>query len=290
MICPKCSQPNADTAQFCALCGAQLTAAPPTGVPMPGSSVPPSPGYAPYSPPGQPAPPNAAPQPGYAPYGTPPGQMNAPAPYAGQSTPGYSPPGIALPGPQCRVCGAQVAANAYQCARCGAPVGTVANPNDMASATYLPVGGYAQMENTSGRRSTVPPELQGGWNWGASFLNIFWAIAHGVWWVVGVLVGQVALLVLLTVLAAVSMASSQNPTLLGVLFIYYLCLIPFNIGLFIYLGVKGNSLAWKYRMFQDVQHCRTVQSVWAKWVLGWFILSFSLGILGGILGSLTGTR
>ncbi|HZO90359.1 MAG TPA: hypothetical protein VFB38_18685 [Chthonomonadaceae bacterium] len=307
MLCPKCGQNNADAALFCATCGEKLTPAvvsgpqnapsgpsaismnplvPGANRPMPGGP-PPMPGNAPpvvpglgqpqaympppgrpqpldgsqppaYSPYGQPQPPQA-----YQPYSPPPGApqpLNGPQPgLPPQPSPYGSPPGYGAAPAQaalCRVCGNALTPRDYQCPRCGAPVGTVANPNDPTSSTYMPIGGYRQIENTSGQKSSVPMELQGGWNWGAAFLTLFWVIAHKVWWVLGILVAEYFLSGLTAALGN-SDASTVLSTITGI----------GNLILFIYMGVRGNALAWQYRHFDSVEHCRTVQRTWARWVL-----------------------
>ncbi len=99
-------------------------------------------------------------------------------------------------------------------------------------------------ENTSGTGGPVPEEIK-GWNWGAFWLNWIWGIGNSVW---------IAFVVLV----------------LGLIWQ-------------IYLGVKGNELAWQNRKFESVQQFKDTQAAWSKW--GWiiFIISFVGGLLIALL-------
>ncbi len=146
----------------------------------------------------------------------------------------------------CRVCGTMIPPQMYACPRCGAPVGTIANPNDSTSTTYLPVGyqtPYA-MVNTSGQKGAVPPEIEGmGWSWGGFGVNWIWCITHGmVGWGIGML--------LLSMFCGI-----------------------FALPAVIYLGVSGNKLAWQNRRYESIEHFKATERVWAKWGIGLFIAS-----------------
>jgi len=90
-------------------------------------------------------------------------------------------------------------------------------------------------ENTSGTSGSVPEEIK-GWSWGAFWLDWKWGIGNSVW------VSFVALVLPL---------------------IWH-----------IYLGVKGNELAWQNRKFESVQQFKDTQAVWSKW--GWIIFIISV--------------
>lgn len=77
------------------------------------------------------------------------------------------------------------------------------------------------------RRAVLPPELQ-GWNWGAFFLNWVWGLAHNTW---------IALLMFVP----------------GV-----------NIIMPFVLGAKGNAWAWANNDWQDVEHFKRSQRIWAR--------------------------
>lgn len=74
----------------------------------------------------------------------------------------------------------------------------------------------------------LPKDL-GGWNWGAFLLTWIWGIGNQVWW--------------------------------GLL-----ALIPIGfvqLGVAIYLGVKGNELAWQARKYESVAQFKETQKKWA---------------------------
>lgn len=114
----------------------------------------------------------------------------------------------------------------------------------------------AEGENSSGMHGSVPPEIQGGWNWGAFLLGWIWGIGHSVW---------IALLAFI---------------------------VPWPI-MEIILGVKGNEWAWQNRRFESVEHFKEVQRKWAIWgviivIIGSFVIA---GIMAAaVLVSLSGAR
>jgi len=116
------------------------------------------------------------------------------------------------------------------------------------------------MVNTSGQgaAAVIPPEVaMMGFNWGAFLLNWIWGVGNSVWisllmWVFGFL----------------------N-------FIPGLGLLA-GLGFQIYLGIKGNELAWRNRRFESIEQFRAVQATWTKWSLILLVAGFVLGILGAI--------
>lgn len=94
-----------------------------------------------------------------------------------------------------------------------------------------------------GLNGPLPAEL-GGWNWGAFLLSWIWAIGNQVW--------------------------------LGLLALVPLGPLPLIIAIF--LGIKGNELAWNARKFESVEQFKAVQSAWAKWGVILFILSILIGV------------
>jgi hypothetical protein len=52
------------------------------------------------------------------------------------------------------------------------------------------------------------------------------------------------------------------------------------LGLSIYLGVKGNELAWRQRPFQGLEHFRATERVWRTWGIVLFVVSIALLIVG----------
>jgi hypothetical protein len=94
---------------------------------------------------------------------------------------------------------------------------------------YNAQAGYGMAQNTGntsgqGAAAVVPPELQGGLNWGAFFLSWIWGLGNGV---------MIALLALI---------------------------IPF---FNFYLLFKGNELAWRNKQWGSVQDFQATQRKWA---------------------------
>lgn len=102
-------------------------------------------------------------------------------------------------------------------------------------------------ENTSGqgKGSYVPPEVLGKFNWGAFFLPWIWGIGNFVW---------LALIVLL----------------LG--FIPFVGVIA-SLVFCIWLGIKGNELAWQSKQWISIYHFHKVQKTWAIAGVAVFVLS-----------------
>ena len=109
----------------------------------------------------------------------------------------------------------------------------------------------------------VPPEILGKFNWGAWGLNWLWGIGNRVW------IALIALGIVLMI-----------PYLGWVFALLY--------G--IWLGKKGNELAWKAKQWRSIEHFQSVQRIWAVlaviWVLGHLFCTVYLYHL--IIGSLGG--
>jgi Cytochrome oxidase complex assembly protein 1 len=96
-------------------------------------------------------------------------------------------------------------------------------------------------------RKTVPPEID-RWNWGAFLLNWIWGIGNNT-------------------------------------FIALLALIPFVgfVMLFV-LGAKGSRWAWQNGRWDNVEHFKRVQRLWAIWgaVIWIAAIVFFCGVFGGV--------
>ena len=102
----------------------------------------------------------------------------------------------------------------------------------------------------------LPYELR-GWNWGAFVLSWIWGIA--------------------------------NKTYISLLVIP-LSFIPFfGLGMSIYLGIKGNELAWTNRQFTSLDQFRQIQKTWSYWGIALFA-STCLLIVPGILATMVITQ
>ena len=95
--------------------------------------------------------------------------------------------------------------------------------------------------NDSGTPEAELPESIKGWNWGALFLPFIWGPFNRVW---------ISLVVPI------------------VLFVPYmpwaLALLVYGPGA-MYVGMRGNELAWRARKWKSVEHFKMVQGLWAKW-------------------------
>lgn len=98
-----------------------------------------------------------------------------------------------------------------------------------AQGTTVPISAMASAQ-PGPMDSTVPiPDGVKGWSWGAFFLNWIWAIGNKTW-------------------------------------IGLLALIPYvNIGIAIWLGIKGREMAWKNKPWDSLEHFNRVQKKWSMW-------------------------
>ena len=88
-----------------------------------------------------------------------------------------------------------------------------------------------------------------GWSWGAFLLSWIWGIGNHVW---------IALLVLIPI-------------------------APINLIVAIYLGIKGNELAWRKKTWESPEQFIEVQKRWAKWGFVVLILAVVLAVGVGVL-------
>ena len=92
----------------------------------------------------------------------------------------------------------------------------------------------------------VPLEIK-GWNMGAFMHNILWGIANGVY---------EALWSLVVIIPFVGWFAA--------------------IGIWIWLGLKGNELAWKKQKWDTVEDFKRCQGTWNR--AGWFTLIVTVGL------------
>ncbi len=147
---------------------------------------------------------------------------------------------------------------------------------EAARSTPLPQRG-PQSLNTSGMNIDVPPEVEAmKWNWGAFGLGWIWLcgmnrVMAGIILVIGYTVFQM----LVSLISNLYLKGRPMPLTFAV------SVIMFFIGLSIqiYLGRKGNSMAWRYRRFDSVQHFIDVQTKWAMAGIIFFLCSFTATVL-----------
>ncbi|PSB51899.1 zinc ribbon domain-containing protein [Chamaesiphon polymorphus] len=130
------------------------------------------------------------------------------------------------------------------CLTCGEALSANQRIATANTSPYTPANnsGCGQILDTS---ISVPPQIQ-GWNWGAFLLAGIWAPSNRVW-------------------------------------IGLLAWIPY-VGwiVAIWLGLKGNELAWKSKRWASIEQFREHQKNWAIGSAIWTIICFIIGILIGM--------
>ncbi len=86
----------------------------------------------------------------------------------------------------------------------------------------------------------MPASLR-GWNWGAFLMPPIWGAANQVW---------IGLLWLIPFLIP------GLPVTLGLLL---------AMGFAVYLGLRGNELAWSAKKWRSVEHFKRTQQAWLTW-------------------------
>ena len=152
-------------------------------------------------------------------------------------------------------------------------------PGSMPQETYgVPFGASALIENTSGMNGDVPlPISTYKWNWGSFFLNWIWLMNHGL---------KAAGLAWLLIAWSIDLVAYIFGKALQTPFLYPLVanfILLIYLGVSIYLGLNGHSIAWKNRRYQSIDQYLQVETAWMRWAIGIFIASFILGILLSLL-------
>jgi hypothetical protein len=114
---------------------------------------------------------------------------------------------------------------------------------------------HAGSVNDSGAPSAVLPAELKGWNWGAFLLGPVWGLFNGVWF---------ALVLAVIWVLPLLPRWTATPLVFG------------GLALIVYLGLKGNELAWRAKRWDSVEHFRRVQQSWATWGL---LVAVAQGIL-----------
>jgi len=165
--------------------------------------------------------------------------------------------------PYCTGCGKAIEPFAAACNWCGrdvraaktAAMHTFAPPATPAPQTvpqyYAPPAPLLPAYLPSGNDPEALPKLT-GWNWGGFFLSWMWCLSHE-----RISTGVVILV------------ASIIPGL-GTLVRW---------GFKIYLGVKGNELAWSSRRFRDLSEFHDIQRAWTVWGIVTFTVSMIFFIL-----------
>lgn len=141
----------------------------------------------------------------------------------------------------CTECGQKNSDTATYCLSCGKPL----DRDVPVTQTPAPAVGMQSSFNTGvnnsgqGKMAALPPELT-GWNWGAFFLTWIWGIGNST-------------------------------------FIAFLTFIPFvNLVMIFVLGAKGNEWAWQNKRWNNIEHFKKVQKLWASCVVcTWYSIIFN---------------
>lgn len=147
----------------------------------------------------------------------------------------------------CPKCGAPLIENARFCTSCGGNIDA-----------DTPQAPPPQQEPQAAPGDAVPPEIQ-GFNIAAFLMNWVWCLGNRLW-VWGIVVLIVAFIPIVQIA---------------------------NLGIAIYLGIKGNELSWKTGRFTNVQQFKDTQRVWAIVSIVLLCLGVLLLILGLALGIAT---
>lgn len=242
-----------------------------------------------------PAYPSYSPLPSYSPM--PPGTPYAGAPSYGAGYPAQAQHTLN----QCKVCGAMIPHGALSCSICLVPLGMIANPYDPTVTTYLdaralnqpgtsPV--YAAPGAYAGRASnpsnSVPEGARAGWNWGAALNSTLWAFTHrSIGW--GLLCGTGLFLWVMMIIGMSTMSASDRHSgaddtesaVFGILFVGGIAL--FWLIKTLYLGFKGNEIAWRSGRYANVSQMRNAQQQWGPWSIVVFLIASAVLISATVI-------
>lgn len=189
---------------------------------------------------------------------------------------------------QCKVCGAMIGYGMLACPVCTVPLNMIANPYDPTVTTYLdaralnqpgtsPV--YAAPGAYAGRQAhasnEVPEEARQGWNWPAALNSTLWAFTHraagwGLLCGTGLFFWVMFILILSAMPASELHGSDSTSNDAGIIFLGGSMLLWLLKTL--YLGNKGNAIAWRSGRYTNISQMKNVQQQWK----GWSFLVFAI--------------
>jgi serine/threonine protein kinase len=122
----------------------------------------------------------------------------------------------------------------------------------MLAATAVPA---APLANTSGQGqgALVPVEIR-GWNWGAFLLAPYWSLANRTW------IGLWCLLFPTVGLWFLNLLGILHPSLTV---LFYGIGFALELGIMLFLGRKGNRLAWQNTPWRSITQFKSHQRKWA---------------------------
>jgi hypothetical protein len=187
----------------------------------------------------------------------------------------------------CGVCGSALFAGQARCLRCQTPPGTIVNPNDPTATNYLPFGPpvtLAPLFRAGGQQSAEAIEHIRGWNWPAALMPTLWAARQRIHWLAAVSGSLTLLLVGLVMLrASLHNSADGGGTLTGFL---AACALIFGLPRSLYLGLRGNTLAWQSGLYSDREQLRKAHRSWTPWaIIGVTVIAALLGVAAAILHS-----
>ena len=113
-------------------------------------------------------------------------------------------------------------------------------------------------ENNSGtKNATVPQEVK-GWNWAAFLMPAIWGIFSGV---------------------------PYTALLFAAVFLPPMIQYPIMIGASVFLGIKGNELAWRGKKWHSTKHFKVFQQQWSSWSIKFTAIVFALFIVYALIQS-----
>ncbi len=142
----------------------------------------------------------------------------------------------------------------------------------------------SQWVNTSGTNTEIPPEIAAlKWNWGAFGLGWIWLCGMN-----RVMVG-IALWIgfgLFSVTLSTAASLYTHHKLTPITYATSGFILACGLAIQVFLGIKGNSLAWRYRRFESVEHFINVQTFWAIAGIIYFLVSVVVTVLGFVFTSI----
>ena len=130
---------------------------------------------------------------------------------------------------------------------------------------------YSQPLSYNSARNKEIEVSKNSWSWGGFLLSWIWALGHSCWW-------PAVVSFCLFILSLISIILFFP---LGIIFIITQNL--FQIGICIYLGIKGNSIAWENGCFENIEHFRRKEHGWTIAGVIVLLLFFVLPILIGLI-------
>ena len=118
--------------------------------------------------------------------------------------------------------------------------------NVVSENSNQPIPPVSKTNNSGDKKSVVPKEIK-GWNWAAFLIPPLWGLFSGV---------PLAILMLALYLPIFS----DGMRVIAL------------IGCSLFLGLRGNELAWRGKKWKSIEHFKNVQKKWLSWAVALNIL------------------